>query len=99
MAAAASASKIMRPDQSLNIGSINRGDLLRIRTGIAVVMGGVKISERTGAYTWRDSDEEVNMAPGSIVMFMGLLSDDDDAIVILADGQIGWVFVDEVEVP
>jgi|LauGreDrversion4_2_1035121.scaffolds.fasta_scaffold06294_14 hypothetical protein len=99
MAAAASASKIMRPDQSLNIASINRGDLLRIRTGIAVVMGGVKISERTGAYTWRDADEEVNMAPGSIVMFMGLLSDDDDAIVILADGQIGWVFVDEVEVP
>jgi hypothetical protein len=41
-----------------------------------------------------ESDRE--LAPGTPVVFMGVPSGEDDALVVLADGVLGWVFIDEV---
>ena len=92
----------VRPDpgnQVLNITAVQRGDLLRVRHGIVVLMGRVAEGTRAETYTWAGvDDEEWQLEAGEIATFMGVLQDDDDAVVVLARGQIGWVFIDEVEV-
>ena len=91
----------VRPDpgnQVLSITAVQRGDLLRVRHGIVVLMGRVAEGTRAETYTWVGvDDEEWELEPGEVVMFMGVLQDDDDALVVLARGQMGWVFIDEVE--
>lgn len=91
----------MRPTPSevtVSITDLDRGNLLRVKQGIIVQMGRVTEGSRPNTYTWKGTDdEEWELEPGEVVMFVGVLQDDDDALVVLARGQVGWVFIDEVD--
>ena len=76
---------------------IQRGSLLRIRNGIKVPLGNITI-EGSGYYAVDNSEEsERDLDPSTPVVFMGIPSGEDDALVVLVEGVLGWVFSDEVE--
>ena len=63
-----------------------------------VTLGNAFVNDR-GAYEIAEMDDDYyNSVPsGTPVVFLGVTLDDDDAIIVLADGRMGWVFRDEVE--
>ena len=82
-------------DCVLDIASVSRGALLRVRDNVIVTLGKVDIAD--GTYRIVDGEEYEYTLANPIVMFLGVTPVDDDAIVVLADGRIGWVFRDEVQ--
>lgn len=82
-------------DSVLDIASVSRGALLRVRDNIIVTLG--KVDVENGAYRIVDSEECEYTLANPIVMFLGVTPVDDDAVIVLADGKLGWVFRDEVE--
>ena len=79
----------------VEISSLHRGDLLRVRDNVVVTLGGVKVVE--GTYRFIDEDESGALPAGELAVFLALVpADDDSAIVVLVNGQVGWVFIDEV---
>ena len=82
-------------DGVLDIARVSRGALLRVRDNIIVTLGKVDIAE--GAYRIVDGEDCEYTLSNPIVMFLGVTLTDDDAIIVLADGKLGWVFRDEVE--
>jgi len=76
---------------------IQRGSLLRIRNGIKVPLGNITI-EGDGYYAVDNSEEsDRELPPDTPVVFMGIPAGEDDALVVLAEGVLGWVFSDEVD--
>jgi hypothetical protein len=83
-------------DGVLDIACVSRGALLRVRDNIIVTLGRVSV-EDDGMYRIVDDEECEYTLANPVVMFLGVTPVDDDAIVVLADGRIGWVFRDEVQ--
>ena len=79
---------------AVEIARLQRGDLLRVRDNVVVTLGSVRLAG--GAYHFEDDDEANTLPANSLAMFIDLTPDDDSAIVVLVDGQLGWLFVDEV---
>jgi hypothetical protein len=75
---------------------IQRGSLLTIREGISVPLGHIVADPRGYSVDNREESDR-DLVPGTIVVFMGVPSGEDDALVVLADGVLGWVFTDEVD--
>lgn len=81
----------------IDLQRVERGSLLQVIEGISVPFGRVEAQE-DGHYLAinDDSAEEELLPPGSPIVLMGEAIDNPDAIVVLADGRLGWVFRDEV---
>lgn len=79
---------------AVEIARLQRGDLLRVRDNVVVTLGSVRVAD--GVYLFEDDDESNTLPADSLAVFIGLTPDDDSAIVVLVDGQLGWLFVDEV---
>jgi hypothetical protein len=79
----------------VRIKDLNRGDLLRVASGVRVPLG--NITHEDGEYSAPEGESETELEPGSPVVFICPLASQDDSLIILADGMLGWVFTDEVE--
>ena len=73
---------------------LRSGDLLITTEGVRVFLSEV-IPVGEGGYRAVDPGSEVNLRPGAILVFIATLS--AEQIVVLAEGTLGWVFVDEVD--
>lgn len=79
---------------AVEIARLQRGDLLRVRDNVVVTLGSVRVAD--GVYHFVEDDEANTLHADSLAVFISLTPDDDSAIVVLVDGQVGWVFTDEV---
>jgi hypothetical protein len=79
----------------VRLRDLNRGELLRVVSGVRVPLG--NITRTDDAYVPLEDESETELHPGSPVVFICPLSGQDDSLVILADGRVGWVFTDEVD--
>jgi hypothetical protein len=76
---------------------IRRGDLMKVHDGITVPLGAVLINSH-GHYEIDTHHLEVQiLQPGTMILVLGVPDQDVNALVVLADGEIGWVFRDEVK--
>ena len=79
----------------VRISDLSRGDLLLVTAGVQVPLG--NITHEDGSYRANEDESESELEPGSTVVFICPLEGQDESLVILANGRIGWVFTDEVD--
>lgn len=81
----------------VELRNLQHGDLLWVNDGIKVPLGDVALRE-DGTYSLdQDGDATCELRPGSAIVFVSFSAEEDNAIVVLADGILGWVFRDEVD--
>ena len=81
----------------VELNSLQHGDLWWVNDKISVPLGDVVLRE-DGTYSLdQTSDATCELRPGSAIVFVSFSSEEDNAIVVLADGILGWVFRDEVD--